>query len=103
MPQETASPPRRHSNAYNIFIVVLTVFSLIIMVAMFLPLSDATIKLLQVYDNLICVIFLIDFFLSLRAASKKSDYFIKERGWLDLLGSIPSRKSSRPSGKSWSL
>ena len=24
------------------------------------------------------------------AAPKKSDYFIKERGWLDLLGSIPS-------------
>jgi voltage-gated potassium channel len=33
---------------------------------------------------------LIDFFLNLRSASKKSDYFIKERGWLDLLGSIPS-------------
>jgi voltage-gated potassium channel len=39
---------------------------------------------------LICVIFLIDFFSNLRAAPKKSDYFIKERGWLDLLGSIPS-------------
>ena len=39
MAQETASPPRQHSNAYNIFILVLTVFSLLIMVAMFLPLS----------------------------------------------------------------
>jgi voltage-gated potassium channel len=57
---------------------------------MLLPISDATLKLLSVYDNLICVIFLIDFYLNLRAASKKSDYFIKERGWLDLLGSIPS-------------
>jgi voltage-gated potassium channel len=89
MTQVTASP-RRHSNAYNIFILVLTVISLVIMVIMFLPLNDATIGLLQFYDNLICVIFLIDFFLNLRAASKKSDYFIKERGWLDLLGSIPS-------------
>jgi voltage-gated potassium channel len=57
---------------------------------MLLPLSDATIQLLTVYDNLICVIFLIDFALNLLGASKKSDYFIKERGWLDLLGSIPS-------------
>jgi voltage-gated potassium channel len=89
MTQETASP-RRHSNAYNIFVLVLTVVSLVIMVLMFLPLDDATIGLLQVYDNLICVIFLIDFFLALRAAPKKSDYLIKERGWLDLLGSIPS-------------
>ena len=89
MAQDTASP-RQHSNAYNIFILVLTVLSLGIMVVLLLPLSDATIQLLTVYDNVICVIFLIDFFLNLRGASKKSDYFIKERGWLDLLGSIPS-------------
>jgi voltage-gated potassium channel len=60
------------------------------MVVLLLPLSDETIKLLSVYDNLICVIFLIDFFYNLKNAPKKSDYFIKERGWLDLLGSIPS-------------
>jgi voltage-gated potassium channel len=89
MAQETAVL-RKTSNAYNIFILVLTVLSLAIMVVMLLPVSDATFKLLSVYDNLICVIFLIDFFLNLRGAAKKSDYFIKERGWLDLLGSIPS-------------
>jgi len=87
--QEPTSP-RKHSNAYNIFILVLTVLSLAIMVVLLLPLSETTIQLLTVYDNLICVIFLIDFFFNLRNASKKSDYFIKERGWLDLLGSIPS-------------
>ena len=81
---------RKTSNAYNIFILVLTVLSLAVMVVMLLPISEPTLHLLSVYDNLICVIFLIDFFLNLRGASKKSDYFIKERGWLDLLGSIPS-------------
>jgi len=85
-----AATRRRHKHAYNIFILVLTVLSLVIMVVMFLPLDDSTLGLLQFYDNLICVIFLIDFGKNLRAASKKSDYFIKERGWLDLLGSIPS-------------
>src|SRR5512139_1250553 len=90
MPQEI-SKLRKTSNAYNIFILVLTVLSLAIMVVMLLPfISDETMKLLSVYDNLICFIFLIDFYLNLRGASKKSDYFIKERGWLDLLGSIPS-------------
>ncbi len=89
MAQEVITP-RRHSNAYNIFILILTIISLVIMVIMLLPLDDATLGLLQFYDNLICVIFLVDFFLALRSASKKSDYFIKERGWLDLLGSIPS-------------
>jgi voltage-gated potassium channel len=89
MTQETAKL-RKTSNSYNIFILVLTVLSLAVMVVMLLPMSDATYKLLSVYDNLICVIFLIDFFLNMRGAAKKSDYFIKERGWLDLLGSIPS-------------
>jgi hypothetical protein len=78
MTQETAKL-RKTSNAYNIFILVLTVLSLAIMVVMLLPMSEATFKLLSVYDNLICVIFLIDFFLNLRGAAKKSDYFIKER------------------------
>jgi hypothetical protein len=50
MTQETAQL-RKHSNAYNIFILVLTVFSLVVMVVMLLPISDATLKLLSVYDN----------------------------------------------------
>ena len=78
------------SNAYNIFILVLTIFSLVIMVALFLPLNKATIELLQVYDNLICAFFLLDFFLTIKAAPSKKEFFFKERGWLDLLGSIPS-------------
>ena len=89
MTQETAEL-RKPSNAYNIFILVLTVLSLAMMVVMLLPVSEATLQLLSFYDNLICVIFLIDFFLNLRGAGKKSDYFIGQRGWLDLLGSIPS-------------
>jgi voltage-gated potassium channel len=87
---QTDTPLKRHSNVYNLFILVLTIFSLIIMVVMLFPLDPATINLLQVYDNLICVIFLVDFSINLIKAKKKSDYFIKERGWLDLLGSIPS-------------
>ena len=89
---------RKHSNAYNIFILVLTVLSLAVMVVMLLPLSEATLALLGVYDTLICVIFLIDFFLNLRSAPKKSDYFLRQGGWLDLIGSIPSFGISRFGG-----
>jgi voltage-gated potassium channel len=60
------------------------------MVAMWLPLSSETIQLLYWYDTFICLIFLVDFYLTLQASPRKSDYFIKQRGWLDLLGSIPS-------------
>ncbi len=84
-----AEGPRR-SNAYELFILVLTVLSLLIMVVLVLPINQATQQLLIVYDNLICVIFLYDFGTSLFRTTPKRAYFIGRRGWLDLLGSIPS-------------
>ncbi len=93
--QTTANAPTgvsqaEHSNAYNIFMVFLTVFSLVIMVLLLLPFDDATVTLLRVYDNAVCVIFLIDFLGNLAVSRPKRDYFITRRGWLDLIGSIPS-------------
>ena len=85
-----SSEAPRESNSYNIFILVLTVFSLAIMVLLLLPLDDATLGVLTFYDNLICVIFLVDFGVNLVASRPKRDYFITRRGWLDLLGSVPS-------------
>jgi len=80
----------KHSNAYNLFIIALTILSLIVMAVMILPLDEDTLLLLQFYDVVICIIFLIDFTINLRASSLKSEYFIQEQDWLDLLGSIPS-------------
>jgi voltage-gated potassium channel len=80
----------QHGNAYNIFILVLTVFSLAIMVLLLLPVSQATRDLLLVYDNVVCVIFLLDFAVNLAGSKPKRAYFIGARGWLDLLGSVPS-------------
>ena len=82
------APP--HGNAYNIFILVLTVMSLVIMVALLLPLNNATLDLLRFYDNFICFVFLGDFLSNLLRARSKKVYFIDERGWLDLIGSFPS-------------
>ena len=72
------------------FILVLTILSLVVMVALLLPLNDATIRLLTVYDNMICVVFLGDFAMNMARSSPKRNYFIGRRGWLDLLGSIPA-------------
>jgi voltage-gated potassium channel len=85
-----ARPAVEHGNAYNIFILVLTVMSLAIMVLLVLPINSATLDLLTFYDNLICVIFLTDFVVTLARAPSKSEYFFAQRGWLDLVGSIPS-------------
>ena len=81
---------RHHSNPYNLFILVVTIFSLAVMVLLLLPLDDETHQLLWFYDNAACVIFLIDFAYNITGARPRSAYFIGQRGWLDLLGSIPS-------------
>ncbi len=88
----TAQAPvlREHGNAYNIFILVLTIYSLALMVLLLLPLDPETRALVNLYDNAICVIFLVDFAMNLAASRPKRDYFVSRRGWLDLLGSIPS-------------
>jgi voltage-gated potassium channel len=85
-------PPGRaeHSNSYNIFILVLTILSLVIMVLLVLPLPPSVTDMLIVYDNLVCIVFLADFALNITRSKRKRDYFIGQRGWLDLLGSIPS-------------
>jgi voltage-gated potassium channel len=88
----TAQEPvlRQHGNAYNIFILILTIFSLAVMVLVILPLPSAVHDMLMVYDNTICVVFLADFVYNITGSRPRSAYFIRSRGWLDLLGSIPS-------------
>lgn len=81
---------REHGNAYNLFILVLTLFSLGIMVLLLLPLDPESRQLLQGYDFVICLIFLGDFAYSLTGSHPRRQYFVYERGWLDLLGSIPT-------------
>ncbi|MBV9579202.1 MAG: potassium channel family protein [Chloroflexi bacterium] len=83
-------PLVEHSNSYNLFVFVLTIFSLLIMVGLLLPLDAQTSGLLRFYDNAICVIFLLDFGLTMRRSPSKSQYFFQQRGWLDLMGSIPA-------------
>ncbi len=81
---------RVHGNAYNIFVLILTLMSLAIMGLQLLPFDQATLDLLRVYDTAICVIFLGDFLYNLTGSRPKRTYFIYQRGWLDLLGSLPT-------------
>jgi voltage-gated potassium channel len=81
---------RRESMGYSIFMLILIVFSLVIMVLLLLPLDEATLQALTAFDNAICVFFLADFAVNLARSRPPRDYFIGRRGWLDLIGSIPS-------------
>ena len=64
--------------------------SLIVMALVILPLSPATHETLLWFDNAICFVFLADFLYNITGSKPRSEYFIRRRGWLDLLGSIPA-------------
>ncbi|MFN8622847.1 MAG: potassium channel family protein [Chloroflexota bacterium] len=82
---------REHGNPYNIFILVLTVMSLIIMAALLMPfITPAEREALDFWDNFVAFVFLGDFIYNITGAKPKKAYFIRSRGWLDLLGSIPT-------------
>lgn len=90
MTAATVPVVRAHGNAYEIFILVLTIMSLVIMGLLLMPLAEPVHEALRFYDNLICVVFLADFAYNLSGSHPRREYLIKNRGWLDLLGSIPA-------------
>lgn len=82
---------RRRSSTYELFILVLTIFSFVVVAALvFGPAKRNVDAVLWRVDSMICVIFFIDFLHSLWRAPNRIDYFFKKGGWLDLLGSIPA-------------
>jgi voltage-gated potassium channel len=77
-----------NDTVYELFIAVLAIFSLLMLAAYYLlPVTEATKEALLWVDLLISLIFLADFFRSLRRAPDKWAYL--KWGWLDFLGSIP--------------
>jgi voltage-gated potassium channel len=81
--------PRKASNGvYDLFIVALTIFSLVMVAAYYLlPLTAPTRQALLWIDLPISLIFLADSFGCLRRAPDKAAYL--RWGWLDFVGSVP--------------
>jgi voltage-gated potassium channel len=86
----TNSASYLHSASYDLFVLVLTLFSLLVAIGLLLPLRPAADAILLFVDFILCSFFLFDFLLSLRRAPNKVGYFVRGGGWLDLLGSIPA-------------
>jgi voltage-gated potassium channel len=94
MPEERATetpvpaPIERENITYELFIGVLAVFSLFVMAeAILLPEDAPSRAIWRSLDNVLCLIFMFDFFRSLVRAPSKKAYL--KWGWLDFLGSIP--------------
>ncbi len=74
---------------FDIFVLALSVLSIVNMVLAIAPLSAAVHNVVLIVDGVLCLIFLADFFLRLKRAPHKRTYLIHEGGWLDFLGSLP--------------
>lgn len=78
----------RTNYRYELFILFLGTLSLVwTFAAILLPIPVQTIKVIKIYDSLVCLIFFFDFLRSLIKAENKKQYL--RFGWLDFLGSIP--------------
>lgn len=76
------------SAAYQLFLLCLSIYVLVIIFADTFYIENTEIKLvLQYIDLSICLVFLFDFFLNLYTAEDKKEYM--RWGWLDLISSIP--------------
>jgi voltage-gated potassium channel len=79
----------RELTTFDIFVLALSVLSIVNIVLAIAPLSDVVTDVVLIVDAVLCLIFLADFLLRLRRAPQKRAYLIHEGGWLDFLGSLP--------------
>jgi voltage-gated potassium channel len=75
---------------YDLFMLVLCLWALVILAAgVFVRWTDATGAVLAYADDIVCGLFLVDFFVSLYRAPRRLHYLVTW-GWVDLLSSIPA-------------
>jgi hypothetical protein len=75
---------------YRIFIGIVSLNPLLVMIGIYIiPLPQPAKEVLQIVDIMNALIFLGDFFLRLFTRKYKMRYFLREWGWIDLLGSLP--------------
>ena len=87
---EPELPAELQAPGYEIFIGLLAVISLINLAIWVLPFDADTKAVANIMDGPITAIFLLDFTNRLLRSHPRRVYFIEQRGWLDLLGSLPA-------------
>jgi voltage-gated potassium channel len=80
---------KKEINFFNILILVLSLYVLLsLLISTVFQLSGELTILLNYIDNVICIIFLIDF--SIRFKNSENKLVFMKWGWVDLVASIPS-------------
>src|SRR6476660_4758185 len=89
-PTQTDRPAELQAPAYEIFIGLLAVISLFNLAISVLPVQETMKGIAKIVDVPLTFIFLADFTSRLLKSHPRRVYFIEQRGWLDLLGSLPA-------------
>lgn len=80
---------KRQSPSYLLFVLVSSILGLLLLAAgAFLRLDPAVVTLLHYADAVVCLLFFVDFLVSLGRAPDRRRYLLTW-GWLDLLSSVP--------------
>ena len=74
---------------YEIFILTLSLLSIVNLLIALLPIDQDVKNLVYIIDVAITPIFLFDFFRRLISTPSKGGYLIEGGGWLDFIGSLP--------------
>jgi voltage-gated potassium channel len=78
------------NTSYELFILLLSFLSIFNLLIFIIPRIDPVISgVVRIVDGFITIIFLLDFLYRLFTAESKTDYFIRNWGWADLLASMP--------------
>lgn len=85
---------RHRINFFDLLIIVLSIYVLGSLVAeTFFVLPQETSRVITILDNVICVVFLIDFVVRFTKAENKLQFM--KWGWIDLISSIPAFEGGR--------
>jgi voltage-gated potassium channel len=76
------------SSTAELFVLGLSTLSIVNIVLLILPLTEAAHEVILIVDLLICLVLLVDFYVRFRRGGRA--YFFGDRGWLDLIGSLPA-------------
>ena len=83
--------------SFDIFVLALSVLSIVNMVLAIAPLSAAVHNVVLIVDGVLCLIFLADFLARLKRAPHKRTYLIHEREAGSTASAVcPSRTAARP-------
>lgn len=77
------------NTSYELFILAVSLLSLINLVLLFLPFTGQVNEVIFVIDKITALLFFADFLRRLFSSNNKYHYFFKQYGWTDLLASIP--------------